>query len=233
MRALAICALSAWASAGCLRGPEFRCQRDGECGPAGVCEPIGYCSSPNAACPGTGRGFGDSAGGLSNTCVPAELPGPAPDAGVRDDASVRDDAGVRADAAIDGPPPAACSSGYAAVGGSPHLYMRINNGSWDDAARDCRTTGTTAYLAIPDDAGELADIVSLAMTSQVWVGIDDKQAPGTFVTQKGVVATFLPWDADQPDQDPPAKDCVETVSSTKIATDRCGDTHAVICECDP
>jgi hypothetical protein len=235
MRALAMCAVIAWASAGCLRSPEFRCQSDGECGPAGVCEPIGYCSSPNAACAGTGRSFGDSAGGLSNTCVPAGNPGPAPDAGVRIDAGVAIDAAIDAsvpiDAAIDAAPVVPCP-GYAPIGGSLHLYKVFNGDSWDRATRDCKLTGTTAYLAIPDDAGELADIVSLATTSDVWVGIDDKQQNGTFVTQKGVVATFLPWDEGQPDQGG-GKDCVKTVSSTKIATERCGNGRAVVCECEP
>ena len=232
MRALAMCAVIAWASAGCLRSPEFRCQSDGECGAGGVCEPIGYCSSPNAACAGTGRSFGDSAGGLSNTCVPAGSPGPTPDAGVRIDAGIAIDAGVAIDAAIDAVPAAPCSSGYAPIGGSLHLYKVFNNDSWDRAARDCKLTGTTAYLAIPDDAGELADLVSLATTSDVWVGIDDKQQSGTFVTQKGAPATFLPWDEDQPEQGG-GKDCVQTVSSTKIATDRCNSSRAVVCECEP
>jgi hypothetical protein len=232
MRALAMYAVIAWASAGCLRSPEFRCLRDGECGPAGVCEPIGYCSSANAACPGTGRSFGDSAGGLSNTCVPSGNPGPAPDAGARDDAGVAIDAGIAIDAAIDAVPAAPCSPGYAAIGGSLHLYKVFNDDSWDRAALDCKLTGTTAYLAIPDDAGELADIVALATTSEVWLGIDDKQDRDAFVTQKGVPATFLPWDEDQPDQGM-GRDCVKTVSSTKIATDRCGSGRAVVCECEP
>jgi hypothetical protein len=229
MRALAVCAAIAWASAGCLRSPEFRCQRDGECGAGGLCEPIGYCSSANAACPGTGRSFGDSAGGLSNTCVPAGNPGPAPDAGVRDDAGIAIDAAT--DAAVDAPV-APCGPGYAAIGGSPHLYKRFADDSWDRAAPGCKLTGTAAYLAIPDDAGELADIVSLAMTSQVWLGIDDKLVRDMFVTQKGAPATFLPWDENQPDQGM-GRDCVRTASSTKIATDRCNSERAVVCECEP
>jgi hypothetical protein len=234
MRALAICAVIAAASAGCLRSPEFRCQRDGECGAGGVCESVGYCSSPNASCPGTGRAYGDSAGSISNSCVPTANPGPGRDAGIEDDAAIDAriiDARI-IDAQIDGPA-AACAAGYAPVGGSPHLYKRITDSSWDTAARDCKLTGNVAYLAIPDDAGELADIVSVATTPPVWIGIDDKQQRGAFVTQKGAQAQFLPWDEGEPNQDPPAKDCVVAVSSSKIATDRCGNTHAVVCECEP
>ena len=233
MRVLAICAVIAGASAGCLRSPEFQCQRDGECGAGGVCEAVGYCSTANAACPG------DSAGSLSNSCVPTGNPGPGPDAGVGPDASPGVDAGPRVDApprvdaAIDAPAGAACASGYAAVGGSPHLYKRIADDTWDNAARDCKLTGTLAYLAIPDDATELANIVAVATTTPAWLGIDDKQLRNTFVTQKNAPATFLPWDEDEPNQDPPAKECVEARSSTKIATDRCGNTHAVVCECEP
>ena len=90
-----------------------------------------------------------------------------------------------------------------------------------------------AYLAIPDDAAELADIVSVATTTPVWIGVDDKQQRDAFVTQKGAQAQFLPWDQDEPNQDPPAKDCVRAVSASKIATDRCGTMHAVVCECEP
>ena len=236
MRALAVCAVVAAASAGCLRSPEFRCQRDGECGAGGVCESVGYCSSPNAACPGTGRAYGDSAGSLSNSCVPTGSPGPGRDAGVEDDAAIdaRNDARIdaRIDAAIDGPA-AACAAGYAPVGSSPHLYKRVTDSSWDTAAHDCKLTGTVAYLAIPDDAAELADIVSVATTTPVWIGVDDKQQRDAFVTQKGAQAQFLPWDQDEPNQDPPAKDCVRAVSASKIATDRCGTIHAVVCECEP
>lgn len=220
MRAIAVSVALAAASTGCLRHAEFQCSRDGECGTGGVCEPIGYCSVPDPACAGTGRSFSDSAGGgLSNACVPGEKPGPGLDAG------------VDIDAAIDGPLIAGCPAGYAPIGGSTHAYRALNNVSWDEAASQCHAAGA-AYLAVPDDAAELASLATL-VTAPLWIGIDDKQTRGMFVTQKAAPASFLPWAEDQPDQDPPAKECVEAVSRTQIATERCGSKRTAVCECEP
>jgi hypothetical protein len=224
MRAIAACAMLAAACAGCLRSAEFRCLRDSECGAAGVCESIGYCSVPNAACAGTGRSFSDSAGqNLSNTCVPGENPGPGPDAGVDVDAAV--------DAAIDGPVIAGCPSSYAPIAGSAHVYKALSNVSWDEAASQCRAAGA-AYLAVPDDAAELANLATVA-SAPFWIGLDDKATEGTFVTQKNAAATFLPWKTGEPDDGPPAEDCVNAVSAIEIATDRCGSKRSAVCECEP
>lgn len=218
MRAITVTAMLAAASAGCLRHAAFQCARDGECGAGGVCEPIGYCSVSDPACADTGRSFSDSAGGgLSNTCVPGEAAGPGPDAGV--------------DAAIDGPVMAGCPASYAPIGGSTQVYRALSNVSWDEAANQCRAAGA-AYLAVPDDAAELADLATL-VAAPFWIGIDDKQTRGMFVTQKGAPATFLPWAEDEPDQGSPPKECVEAVSSRQIATERCGTKRPAVCECEP
>jgi len=214
MHVAMLAAMLAAATAGCLRHAEFRCERDAECGAGGACEPVGYCSVPDPAC-GTGRSFSDSAGpDLSSTCVPADEPGPG------------SGPGPAADAGIDG---AVCPD-FAPIGGSAHLYKALTDVSWDEAVAQCRASGP-AYLAVPDDATELANLATL-VAAPLWVGIDDKQQRGSFITQKGAPATFLPWAEDQPDQDPPAKDCVEAVSSTQIATERCGTKRTAVCECE-
>ncbi len=210
-------------TAGCLRSTAFRCAADSDCGAGGVCEPVGFCSVPNADCPGTGRSYGDSAGqGLSNTCVPAGAPGPGPGPGV--------DAGV--DASSDAMPAGKCPSGYASAAGSAHLYKALSGVTWDEARMMCDQTSSAAYLAIPDDATELADLATVA-SSPFWIGIDDKVDQGTFVTQKGVQAVFLPWAPGEPDSTPPGQDCVDAVSATQIASDRCGNKQAAVCECEP
>lgn len=220
MRAIAMGVFVAAATAGCLRSTSFRCERDSDCGAAGTCEPIGYCSVANAECVGTGRAYSDSAGqSLANSCVPGDNPGPAPDAAI--------------DAPIDGPN-VGCPSGYAEIAGSAHRYKPLTNVSWDDARTACRLTSASAYLAVPDDATELTNLASAA-TAPFWIGLDDKAAEGMFVTQKGVPATFKPWQAGgvEPDNGPPDEDCVEAISATEIATNRCGNKHAAICECEP
>jgi hypothetical protein len=209
MRAIALCL--GVAATGCLRGTEFRCAVDAECGPGGSCEAIGYCSVASADCPG-GRAFSDTAGRLASTCVSAGHPGPGPDGGV--------------DA-----PAAGCPPDYAVVGGSPHRYKALASVSWDDAKNDC-STGAAAYLAIPDDATELANLAAVA-AAPLWIGVDNTQDEQVFVTQKGAQATFLPWGPGEPDVGAPPEHCVEAISATQIATNRCGNRHAAVCECEP
>jgi hypothetical protein len=221
MRAIAICfVFAAVLTAGCLRGTAFRCAESSDCGAGGVCEPVGFCSVPNAECPGTGRSYGDSAGqGLSNTCVPAGSPGPGP--GV--------DAGV--DAPGDAMPVTRCPSDYAPVAGSAHLYKALSDVNWDAARMMCKQTSAAAYLAIPDDATELANLATVA-TAPFWIGIDDQGNQGDFVTQKGVPAMFLPWASGEPNMTG-QNDCVDAISATEIATEKCSNKHAAVCECEP
>lgn len=222
MRSFAICLLLATATtAGCLRSTAFRCQDSSDCGAAGTCEPIGYCSFPDPNCADTGRAFSDSAGqNLSGTCVPTGSR-PGPDAGV--------------DAASDGTLGAACPSDYAAVAGSAHVYKRILGVNWDQARAACKAASSAAYLAIPDDASELLNLATVAMVVPFWIGLDDRAQLGMFVTQKGVAATFLPWAPGEPNNGTPGKpqECVNAVSTTQIATDKCGSSHVAICECEP
>jgi Lectin C-type domain len=208
---------AATASVGCLRSTEFRCFQNSDCGAIGVCEPVGYCSVPNTDCAGTGRSFSDSAGqGLSSTCVPAG--GPGRDAGV--------------DAPIDGPVNTRCPAPYAAVAGSAHLYKRLPNTMWNAARDECKRGNTSAYLAVPDDATELMNLATVAMATPFWIGLDDQQQNGTFMTQKGVAATFLPWANNQPDANG-GKDCVQAISDTQIATEKCNMMRTAVCECEP
>jgi len=222
MRTSVIClALAAAASAGCLRTTEFRCINNTDCGATGRCEAVGYCSFPSTACTDSGRSYGDSAGqGLSNACVPGTgNPG--------------GDAGVDAPAPLDGGMNAGCPSPYAAVAGSAHLYKRLPNTSWDTAKNDCKLTSASAYLAVPDDVTELANLATVAAGLTFWVGIDDVAVKGTFVTQKGATATFLPWGPGEPDQTNPPKECVNAISTTQIATEKCGTARPAVCECEP
>jgi hypothetical protein len=219
MRAAVMFAVLAFATAGCLRNTEFRCGSDSECGVNGTCEVVGYCSVPNPDCVGTQRAYSDSAGqNLSNTCVPAGMPDPGPDAAV--------------DAPIDTPPASGCPASYAAVNGSANRYRALVNRSWDEAIADCKRDSADAYLAIPDDAPELVNLAMVA-TAPFWIGLDDKDAEGTFVTQKAVEATFKPWQPGQPDNDNPGEDCVAAISSTEITDERCGGRRAAVCECEP
>jgi len=87
---------------------------------------------------------------------------------------------------------------------------------------------------VPDDATELTNLATVAASTPFWVGLDDQDHNDVFTTQKGgATATFLPWVTTPPDRGPPAKDCVMVTSMTQISTDRCGNSHIAVCECEP
>lgn len=224
MRALWLIVIAASGPA-CLRQTEFRCATSADCG-TGRCEqPQGYCSFADGAC--NGFRFGEAAGPYANQCVA----GTGVDAGV--DGSV--------DAAVDGPP-AGCPGTYASLGGSAHRYRLVTAiGDWDTQRTSCTATSSSAYLTIPDDTAELQALSTLSGVSLFWVGISDLATENTFLTVKGSPAMFdggsvLPWTlgGGEPDNGPPAENCVATVSATsRFNTERCNTKLAAICECDP
>ena len=58
---------------GCRSEDNFECQDDGQCmleGVAGYCESVGFCSFPDPTC-ASNRRYGQLAGDLAETCVPA------------------------------------------------------------------------------------------------------------------------------------------------------------------
>jgi hypothetical protein len=199
---------------GCLRQTQFHCETDGNCGAGGHCQAAGFCSFFDATCGTSQQRFDDSAGALANTCVDGQ-------GGI--------DAGV--DATNDAPPPGNCQGNYLTLsGGNPnHKYQLITVAdTWSAESTACIATAPTAYLAIPDDAGELAAIAGLT-TATFWVGIDDLAQPGTFVNVKGQPQTFLPWGPGEPHN---GKDCVAGVSTTKIASEQCMASFIAVCECE-
>lgn len=195
-------ALVAAGAAGCLRDTEFTCTQDADCDAGGRCEQVGFCSVADARC-ATGRRFSPSAGqGLASTCV----------------ASGAMSLGR-------------CPSDHVAVGSSGHRYKRLGAVSWDQALAMCEQASPAAYLLIPDDAAELADLATIA-SPPFWIGVDDLAARGMFMTVKDVRAGFLPWAAGEPSTRSGA-DCVRASSATQIATDLCSIKRAAICECEP
>ncbi len=202
----------------CLRQTEYHCTSDAECGPQGVCEPsVMFCSFPDATC---GRKFGDSAGSYANQCVAGTV-------GV--DAAV--DVPVSIDAGIDG---LGCPAGYASTGGLPHMYkpMPIAD-NWMNQSNHCTADGANVYLAIPDDATELGALDTLAAAPLYWVGIDDMQTEGVYVTVRGKPAPYLPWKPGEPDN-MMNSDCIAAISaSAQLEDDKCDTHYPAICECEP
>jgi hypothetical protein len=205
------------APAGCLRATEYRCTSSDQCGAGGTCQASGYCSFADSSC---GQRYGAQAGPYANQCVGSS---DGPDAGT--------DGMATTDAANH------CPSTFVTIaGGTPgHRYKaQATTENWQLQVNACRAASTFAYLAIPDDAGELAALDTLAGASaSYWVGIDDLTTEGTFLTVKNVPATFLPWDPPAPDNAGPGEDCVEAITAlAKLNDQRCNMQLPAICECE-
>lgn len=204
--------------AGCLRSTQFRCDADADCGSGGRCQPAGFCSVADASCAGSMQRFGDSAGPLAGTCVD---PG----------------GGGGVDAGIDAPRPGEdCPGSYAPIAnGTPgHRYRRLGPPKeWDEQVASCTEPGARTYLAIPDDASELAALVALNGSNKLWLGISDRETEEIFVNAKGVVQVFLPWKQGSPDQaEDNDKDCVAADSDRAIIDDKCDQKYEAVCECE-
>ncbi|MBL0216649.1 MAG: hypothetical protein IPQ07_22545 [Myxococcales bacterium] len=204
----------------CLRDTSFKCSTNAECGQGGTCERgVGYCSVTDTGC-ASGSRFGSSAGPYAGQCVGEDAPADAP----------------VADAPIVDAPITGCPSNFMAITGGQgtHVYRAIPmTSSWQQQRSRCSGLSSAAYLAIPDDLAELQAISSLA-AGEVWVGISDTATENTFLTVKGVPATFLPWDTNQPDDQGPGEDCVIIhEQNSKLRDERCNDGFRAVCECEP
>jgi len=206
-------------AAGCLRSTSFHCSSNVDCN-SGTCELNDYCSFADSSCP-SGRRFGDLSAQFSNTCV-GDLP--LVDAGLD---------GAK-DGGADAPPdaPMGCPASYITIAAAPgHRYKLITTaGSWQTRHDTCALDGT--YMVVPDDANELAAVVTLAGTA-IWVGVTDTAVEGTFKTVLGVPATYLPWAAGQRDDKAPGEDCVQAALTNLYSDERCNLSARTVCECAP
>ena len=225
------------ATAGCLRTTSYKCSSSDQCGAEGVCEETGYCSFADADC-ADGRRYAEYSGTYSSKCVGEVV--------------VDGDGGVDApgDGSTTDVPQGNCPSTYAALSGaSGRLYRVITTtGAWAAQRAACAADGSNTYLAVPETQAELTAIVTAA-NATIWVGIEDA-APDddTFVTVRN--ATAYPtnnglWATsggtepdDAPEQTgggPNTAECVSasTANSGKLADDRCTETYAAVCECEP
>ncbi len=83
-----------------------------------------------------------------------------------------------------------------------------------------------------DALAELSAIVTLA-GADVWVGIDDTTAEGSYVNVLGIPQSFLPWAPGEPDNNG-NQDCVAVrAASSKLESQTCGAQRIAVCECVP
>ena len=214
-------------SAGCLRSTEYRCSTNSECGTGGTCESVGFCSFPAGSC-SSGRQFGDSAGALANQCTGSTGQDGGPIDTPIDTPSI-------IDSPIDSPV-TGCPGNYATITGGQgtHRYRLVPSANWNQQRDFCVATTSSAYLAIPDDLGELQALATLAAQGRFWIGITDAATENTWLNTKGTVQTFLPWAAGAPDDAGPGEDCVEGIMATsQINDERCNTQYIAVCECEP
>ena len=224
--------LAALLASGCVRSATtFECASADQCmrdGIQGRCEVVSVCSFPDPIC-ASGMRFGDYAGGYANQCVGDD--GELPDAAHAPDASVPD--GSLPDSSMADAPSGSCPASYTALpgAGGTHLYRKVTTSAgWSSHMTACAIDGSNAYLAIPDNAAELAALVADA---DVWVGISDSTTEGTYQTVRGTIATFLPWGASEPDNNG-NQDCVGGIEATgKLETLTCTTMRPALCECEP
>lgn len=207
----------------CLRGTEYRCSSNTECGTSGTCESVGFCSFPDGTC-SSGERFGDSAGALANQCTGTS----GIDGGPIDS--------PRIDAPMIDAPPAGCPGNYVTITGGQgtHRYRVVSAANWNQQRDLCVATTSSAYLAIPDDLGELQALATVAATGRFWVGITDQATENTWLNTKGAPQTFLPWENGAPDNAGPGEHCVEGIMATsQINDERCNTQYVAVCECEP
>jgi hypothetical protein len=154
------------------------------------------------------------------------------DGGELEDAAADDamvDGDVTGDSAIDGAP-ITCPGSYIALDASASRYRLLGSSmGWLSAEQACEADGT--HLVIVDDAAELSLVAAAIPSQNIWIGVTDRKTVGTFLKVTGGTASYLPWDASEPDA--AGLECVFIDSlSLKLADQDCGSGRRAACECD-
>jgi hypothetical protein len=152
---------------------------------------------------------------------------------IRDDAArIDEDAATDAmnDASPDSTTQLTCPGTYTTIAGQTSKYRAINNSMvWLTSEQLCEADGT--HLVIIDDAAELTGVTGLLAGQNIWTGVTDRIAVGTFRKVTGPNASYLPWDTSEPDAT--AAECLFIDSVTlKFADQDCTSGRRAVCECD-
>ena len=144
-----------------------------------------------------------------------------------------------ADGAPDGAPdgsatpdalPLICPTGYLPLAGETSKYRAVTStDAWLAAEQACETEGT--HLVILDTAAELAMMVALIPSQNLWVGVTERKVIGQWLKVTGGVASYLPWDTSEPDA--ANAECVQLDGvTTKLGDQGCNSGRRYVCECD-
>lgn len=148
------------------------------------------------------------------------------DASPTSDTSNADDA-----AAIDAPPDATpdasglCSEGDARTELAGACYSRFNTPrTYMEAAAAC--AAFDAHLVSLRTQNE-ADLIPLLATTSTWIGLSDRDSPGTYVWQTGETLAALRWPSGEPSGD---GDCVQAFANGNWDDTDCSTPKPYICE---
>ena len=150
-----------------------------------------------------------------------------------------DDGPITGDAAPDGASdasnqpidaPQGCTQAFALItnGTLGHRYqLESIPRSWTEQANACAVEN--GYLAIPNDATELAAFEALAGGVEVWVGVSDRQTEGAF---RDVLNT--PYNPSNITivGNKQADDCATATDGTTLDVNPCLESRPGICECE-
>jgi hypothetical protein len=228
MRALSItvAVLATLSTAGCLKKSAFNCADDTACGTGGVCEPdTGFCSVSSAGCD-SGRVYSDTAGnGLAGQCVGGGTPNDGPN----------DPDGTPNDGTPPDVPTGPRCDGYAdlagATAGHKYLFLTTPRNYSNSHNLGCLAVAG-AYLAIPNDPGELAAYETLTAGADAWVGFDD------ITTEDSFQDIFNnPFNPATPGitivDNKMQEDCALMISGTSVDISSCNTNAPAVCECEP
>jgi len=145
------------------------------------------------------------------------------------DDDAHSDGNVGTDAAIDAAP-VVCPGNYITLGVGTSVYrLETNSVDWLSAEQSCEADGQ--HLVVVDDVVELSAVAAAISGQNIWIGVTDRKAIGTWLKVTGGTATYLPWDSSEPDL--AALECVYIDALTlKLVDQGCGSGRRAVCECD-
>uniref|UniRef100_A0A669EZ09 C-type lectin domain-containing protein n=1 Tax=Oreochromis niloticus TaxID=8128 RepID=A0A669EZ09_ORENI len=105
----------------------------------------------------------------------------------------------------------ACPAGWSKFSCSCYLLSE-RSASWDVARKNCRDRGADLMVI---DTPEEQMILSVIITEDAWIGLNDKEKEGTWKWVDGTPLTLRYWAGDQPDNGGGLEDCAHIINNNK------------------
>jgi hypothetical protein len=207
--------LAALAAVGaCFDVDPFVCTSDAGCvrdGVAGLCLAEGQCAYPSEGCE-SGWRYSPNAGSLADACAEPEA---------RGSSSTTTGSSNTTDASSStGEPTQACDGCYPVTSGGRVFLLCGTASSWFDARDACSDCGL-ALASIHSLDANAALAAELPPASLLWIGLNDRDAEGSWGWLDGSTLALEPWAADEPSTADIADDCAVLDPSATWQAQRC------------